>query len=107
MGLKARRPECSTWGGLSELEEQWWPTRSLSPDEFWPVERVGRFKAWLFQREERCMALVGHKGFFQCFTDGPDMPGGYRLGNCEAVWVSLLPDGRVLKSEPPGNTPVG
>ena len=68
--LRALRPEASGWLGWDELEERWWPARTLSQDEYWPVVRVGRFKAWLLAREERCLALVGHKGFLQCFTAG-------------------------------------
>ena len=94
--LVARRPECSGWAGLDEMEEHWWPARTLSPSELWPVERVGRFKAWLHARPERCLALVGHKGFFQCFTAGPSMPKGQSLGNCDMVWVQLLADGTVV-----------
>ena len=97
-GLASRRPECSGWAGLDHLEEQWWPTRTLSPSEFWPVERVGRFKAWLHARPERCLALVGHKGFFQCLTASPSMPKGHSLGNCDTVWVRLLPDGTIVAS---------
>ena len=70
------------------LEERWWPARTLSQDEYWLVVRVGRFKAWLLAREERCLALVGHKGFLQCFTAGAAVPKGRRLGNCEALWVA-------------------
>ena len=100
--LAAKRPECSQWDGLDELEERWWPTQTLSHDEFWPVERVGRFKTWLLSRPESCMALVGHKGFTQCFTAGSELPKGHRLGNCEAIWVRLHADGSVTRTAPGG-----
>ena len=102
--LRARRPESSGWQGWGELEEQWWPARTLSKDEYWPVARVSKFKEWLLARDEQCLALVGHKGFLQCFTAGPDLPNGHRLGNCEAFWVRLMTDGRVVPSEPPTPT---
>lgn len=101
--LVSRRPECHEWAGLDELEEQWWPTRTLSPSEFWPVERVSRFKAWLQARPERCLALVGHKGFFQCLSASPSLPKGHSLGNCDTVWVRLLPDGSIQSHEKQGD----
>ena len=96
------RPECSEWHGLQELDEQWWPKRTLSQTEYWPLARVSRLKEWLLARPERSLALVGHKGLMQCLTAGPDLPNGHRLGNCEAFLVRLHADGRVSPSDPPG-----
>ena len=97
-------PACSApkLPGVTPFSQHLLPTQTLSHDEFWPVERVGRFKTWLLSRPESCMALVGHKGFTQCFTAGSELPKGHRLGNCEAIWVRLHADGSVTRTAPGG-----
>lgn len=74
---------------LDHLPEVWWHDDG-NPDErgicVEPVEAVARradeFRAWLSQRPERVIAVVGHGTFFYNLT-------GRMLANCEVAQFTL------------------
>eukprot|EP00192_Tetraselmis_astigmatica_P019314 CAMPEP_0117688018 /NCGR_PEP_ID=MMETSP0804-20121206/23534_1 /TAXON_ID=1074897 /ORGANISM="Tetraselmis astigmatica, Strain CCMP880" /LENGTH=207 /DNA_ID=CAMNT_0005500299 /DNA_START=65 /DNA_END=685 /DNA_ORIENTATION=+ len=56
--LLSKHPQLESWQGLAELEERFWPKRSLQDAEQEVVERVDNFKQWLLKRPEACVAPV-------------------------------------------------
>lgn len=83
--LAAEYPELT----FDHLPETWWEddAHCPEPDERGiraePIEacqaRVERFRAWLAERPEQAIAVVGHGTFFY------HLLGGRWLGNCEVV----------------------
>ncbi len=51
--------------------------------------RVAEVTAWLLQREEQCICVVGHSAFFRAMLG----PTAARLDNCEVRRVQLQCDG--------------
>jgi len=69
-------PEIAGWEGFHDMPEVWWSTAT----EFDLLERVERVKAWISQRPEQVIAVVGHGGLWQRIL-------GYHLKNCGFQWV--------------------
>ncbi|EFA86828.1 phosphoglycerate/bisphosphoglycerate mutase family protein [Heterostelium album PN500] len=73
---------------LSHIEERWWylPTEiksdfTIDTEEYFKtigyqepqesiLKRIAIFKEWLLQREENCIAVVGHSDYFYNLFDG-------------------------------------
>ena len=92
--LLKKHPQIAGWQGFDELPEEFWPARRLgSSAEDEVSARVEEFKAWLLERPETVLALVGHSAFFSTFTGQP------KLANCEAWWCELRPGGQVVPCE--------
>ncbi len=51
--------------------------------------RIEEVTAWLLQREEQCMCVVGHSAFFRAML----APAAVRLDNCDVFQVQLRRDG--------------
>jgi broad specificity phosphatase PhoE len=51
--------------------------------------RVAQVTAWLLQREEQCVCVVGHSAFFRAML----APAAVRLDNCDVFQVQLGRDG--------------
>jgi len=77
--LEAQFPFLREWGGWTELPEHW--TLSKPEDRFWRRERVPAFLAWLRDRPERCIAVVGHGEFFHGLTEA--LGAAANMRNCE------------------------
>merc|ERR1712151_1202626 len=75
-------PEVAVWDGFDSLSDVWWPTGRSFRDEINPMDRVESFKRMLLERRESKICVVGHAGFFQCFT-------GLHLKNCDVLWIEL------------------
>lgn len=69
-------PEMAGWEGVDELREVWWAT-STELDLF---ERIDALCEWLHERDETCIAVVGHGGLFARIL-------GHHLKNCGYEWV--------------------
>jgi len=63
------------------------------PDERVEARRQA-FLAWLMQRHERHIAIVGHSMFFRGWT-------GRLIGHCELHRMHITPDGRLDPPPPP------
>ena len=84
-------PEMRGWGGIDQLEEEWWGA-GTGETEWALLERVDALKAWVHARPERTIALVGHGGMFARII-------GHHLPNCGHQWVNWTTeasDGTVL-----------
>lgn len=83
--LETQFPFLREWGGWDGLPEHWAPSRR--EDRHWRRDRVPAFLAWLRDRPERCIAVVGHGEFFRGLLEELGDPKS--MGNCEVRAVRI------------------